>query len=82
MDAESATHRPLEVSERVMLSKTIHDDVMQTLAACVLASDLASRYGREGRTEELLQELGAIRDGVDMAIASLRCMLNELRAPV
>jgi signal transduction histidine kinase len=67
--------------ERGRLARVIHDDVMQSLAACVLAADLSDRYCREGRLDDARLELGAIREGMDLAITALRDLLIDLRVP-
>lgn len=71
----------LSLSERGRLARVLHDDVMQGLAACVLAADLADRYCHDGRVDEARVELGAIREGLDLAITALRDLLTERDVP-
>ena len=75
-ESESTT---LSHSQRERLGRLVHDDIMQALAACSLASDLGARFCRDGRTEDALEELTLIRAGLDLAVLKLRDLLAELR---
>jgi signal transduction histidine kinase len=77
-ETESIT---LTASQRERLARLVHDDVMQGLAACSLATDLAARFCRDGRTEDAMEELGLIRAGLDLAVLKLRDLLAELPVP-
>jgi signal transduction histidine kinase len=76
--AESIT---LSRSQRDRLARLVHDDVMQALAACVLATDLGARFCRDGRNDDAVEELAMIRTGLDLAVSKLRDLLVELRVP-
>jgi signal transduction histidine kinase len=68
-------------SQHERLARLLHDDIMQGLAACSLATDLGARFCRDGRTEDALEELSLIRSGLDRAVLRLRDLMSELRAP-
>jgi signal transduction histidine kinase len=75
-ETESIT---LTQSQREQLARLVHDDIMQALAACSLATDLGARFCREGRTQDALEELALIRSGLDLGVLKLRDLLAELR---
>jgi signal transduction histidine kinase len=66
-------------AQRDRLARMVHDDIMQGLAACVMATDLSARFCRNGRNDDALEELGVIRTGLDLAVTKLRELLDELR---
>jgi signal transduction histidine kinase len=68
-------------SQRDRLARLVHDDVMQGLAACVLATDLGARFCRDGRNDDAVKELAVVRSGLDLAVGKLRDLLAELRVP-
>ena len=59
----------------------VHDDIMQGLAVCVLATDLGTRFCRDGRNDDAVEELAMIRTNLDLAVSKLRDLLVELRLP-
>ena len=61
------------------LARIVHDEVMQGLAACVLAADLGARFCKNGRATDAIEELQVIRAGLDLAVTKLRDLLEELR---
>jgi signal transduction histidine kinase len=63
------------------LARIVHDEVMQGLAACVLAADLGTRFCRNGRNADAIEELQVIRAGLDLTVSKLRDLLEELRIP-
>jgi signal transduction histidine kinase len=71
----------LTQAQRDRLAHMVHDEVMQGLAACVLAADLGTRFCKDGRNADAIEELKVIRAGVDLAVTKLRDLLEELRIP-
>jgi signal transduction histidine kinase len=67
--------------QRDRLARLVHDDIMQGLAACVLATDLGARFCRDGRNDDAAEELAVVRSGLDLAVVKLRDLLAELRVP-
>ena len=64
-----------------MLARRIHDDVMQALAACVFAADMASRHCQAGRIADATEELAIIQEGLQLTVNGLRGVLAELHIP-
>ena len=81
IDGAEAAAITLTRSQRDKLARMVHDDIMQGLAACVLATDLGQRFCRDGRTDDALEELAVVRSGLDLAVSKLRDLLVELRVP-
>lgn len=75
------TGADLTATERARLARAIHDEVMQGLAACMLSAELGARFCKSERIDDVLTELDTIREGLDLAVTSLRGILGELRLP-
>lgn len=62
------------------LAYTIHDDVLQSMALCMLQATLCRRLWESGQVPEALAELDAISGELDSAANVLRGIVTDLRA--
>jgi len=61
------------------LARTIHDQVLQSLALCLLQTDLCRRLWDSGQAPDALAELTGIAREVESAAEVLRQVVSDLR---
>ena len=68
--------------ERNRLARELHDSVAQTLYGLTLQAEAASRKLNAGKTDEVSDYLGEIRDSAQQTLKETRLLIFELRPPV
>lgn len=78
-DVNRGQHTPPRTTPTAAeVAARIHDDVLQSLGAALLQSELCQRLWELGQPEQALGELGDLTKQLESAVDALREIMNEL----